>query len=35
MLKAGLKAPAIAQKLKRTIGAVQARKNVLKDKPKA
>jgi hypothetical protein len=35
MLKAGLKAPEIAQKLKRTIGAVHARKIALKARPKA
>jgi hypothetical protein len=35
MLKAGLKAPEIAQKLKRTIGAVHSRKIALKARPKA
>lgn len=35
MLKAGLRAPEIAQKLKRTIGAVHSRKMALKAKPKA
>jgi hypothetical protein len=35
MLKAGLKAPKIAQKLNRTIGAVHARKISLKARPKA
>jgi hypothetical protein len=35
MLKAGLKGPEIAHKLKRTIGAVHARKIILKLKPKA
>jgi len=37
MLKVGLKAPEIAQKLKRTVGAVHSRKIVLKVKarPKA
>jgi hypothetical protein len=34
MLKAGLKAPEIAQKLKRTIGAVHSRKIILEAKPK-
>jgi hypothetical protein len=35
MLKAGLKAPEIAQKLKRTIGAVHSRKIALKARSKA
>jgi hypothetical protein len=35
LLEAGLKVPAIAQKLKRTVGAVQVRKNVLKARPMA
>jgi hypothetical protein len=35
MLKAGLKAPEIAQKLKRTVGAVYSRKNVLTARRKA
>jgi hypothetical protein len=35
MLKAGRKAREIAQKLKRTIGAIHARKNLLKARPKA